>query len=529
MSMHKQSIGWRLAAILLTVNIVAASCGDDGEDEQPASPETPSEQPADGPDEPAEPTKDPEDAETEEPDADDEATAPEPEATPEPTAAPEPEATPEPTAAPEPVGLAQAGPVTLEFYMVSWLLEYMDPQITAFQEHFPNVAIEPRLFETYDDTFDNYVLAQEQGENPALVNMFEVLTQQSRDTGYFKSVAEAIGGRDEINGFDSTLSDVVPGAANYYKQDGEYFSLPFNSSTALVYANMDLLVEAGVASHVGDTDAIPSTWDDLSTACEAIVSRTGARCAWWLINPWWLEMAMTQMDAELVNNGNGRQERATQINLTSVESLAFHNFWADLAAEGYWVNYGESGDPDADFAAGDLAFISHSSGRLSRYTGVGAENGFAMAPAPLWHNDEIPNAGQTLGGSTIYLADGLDELEEEAALTFMMFLLTADPAADLHKLWGYVPINDRAYDLLVDEGWFEESPNSQAVIDAFSLVQGYSFGTAGPLFGSFRDYRSVWGSAMEDIIINGAPVADTLATAEAEINSLMEEYNLLVG
>ncbi len=413
--------------------------------------------------------------------------------------------------------------------MVSWLAEYMDPQITEFQQQFPNITIESRLFETYEDTFDNYVLAQEQGENPALVNMFEVLTQQSRDTGYFKSVAEAIDGRTEINGFDSSLSDVIPGAANYYKQDGEFFSLPFNSSTALVYANMDLLVDAGLASDVGDTDAIPSTWGDLRTACEAIVSQTSAQCAWWPINPWWLEMSMTQMDAELVNNGNGRRERATQINLTSDESLAFHEFWAGLAAGGYWVNYGESGDPDADFAASSLAFISHSSGRVPRYTGVGTDNGFTMVAAPLWHNDEIANAGQTLGGSTVYLADGLDDLEEEAALTFMMFLLTADPAADLHKLWAYVPINDRAYALLVDEGWFEESPNSQAVIDAFSLVQGDSFGTAGPLFGSFRDYRSVWGTAMEDILVNGAPVADTLAAAGAEINSLIEEYNLLVG
>ena len=525
MSKNGLSTLWRLAAILLTVAIVAASCGDDGEDDEPASPETPSEQPADEPDEPAEPAaQDPEDAETEEP-----ATEAEPsEASEQPTE--EPDEPADETSAEEDEAPAQSSePVVVEMYAAEFLGDFINGVIDSFEAEYPNVDVELQTFDSYDAVFDSYVLAEEQGNQPAIANLFEVLTQQARDTGYFKPLHEAVAGRSDIGGVPVNLDEMLDGVANYYLQGGEYYSLPWNASTALTFANMDVLVEAGIASDVHDMAAIPRTYSDMTAACGIIRSSLdGVDCLWWPASSWYLEMAMVQQGALLVNNGNGREGRATEIDLTSEPVLTHSRFWVDSAASGDFPAYADFGSGVGRFGSSNLAFFILSSGAFNLFEGASADNGWTLGAAPLMAPDG-PNHGQTLGGSTIYLGDGLAPDVEDAALQFLFYMVQPEQAAELVRAQGYVAITPAANQILEDEGFYDDRPWRRALIEAFALVEGTTPSNSGALFGSFRDYRGTYTNAITSVINEGGDLEEALADATAEINSLIEEYNLLVG
>lgn len=481
---------WQWLAVVLAFSLAVAACGNDSGVEPTAPEQTP------------DPTEDA--------------------AQPEPTAAGEMPADDEPQPAPP-------NPVVVEMYAAEFLGDFIGGLIADFETEYPHITIDLQTFDSYDAVFDSYVLAEEQGNEPAILNLFEVLTQQARDTGYFKPLNEAVAGRAEIGGIPVNLDDMLDGVANYYLQDGEYYSLPWNASTALTFANMDLLVQAGVAANATDYDSIPSTYGEMEEACDAIRSNLdGVDCFWWPTSSWWLEMAMVQQGALLVDNGNGREGRATEIYLTSPQALAVSQFWVDSAASGDLASYADFGTAVGQFGSGSLAFFPLSSGGFSLFEGSAAENGFNLGAAPFVAPDG-PNLGQTLGGSTIYLTDGLDPAVEEAALMFLFFMVQPPQAAELTRDQGYVPITPEADQILEDEGFYEEKPWRRALTEAFSLVEGTTPSNSGALFGSFRDYRSIYENTIARVISDGGDLVEALRNATAEINSLIEEYNLLVG
>ena len=411
MSKYGQSTVWRLAAILLTATIVAAACGDDGEGDEPASPETPAEQPAAEPAEPA--AEDPEDVAAAEP-----ATETEPAETSEQPADAADDPAAEAPADEDEAPAQPAEPVVVEMYAAEFLGDFINGVIDSFEAEYPHIDVQLQTFDSYDAVFDSYVLAEEQGNEPAIANLFEVLTQQARDTGYFKPLHEAIGGRSDIGGVPVNLDEMLDGVANYYLQDGEYYSLPWNASTALTFANMDVLVDAGIASDVHDMAAIPRTYSNMTAACGIIRSSLDdVDCLWWPASSWYLEMSMVQQGALLVNNGNGREGRATEIDLTSDAVLTHSRFWVDSAAAGDFPAYADFGSGVGRFGSSNLAFFILSSGAFNLFEGAAADNGWSLGAAPLIAPDG-PNHGQTLGGSTIYLTDGLAPEVEDAALQF---------------------------------------------------------------------------------------------------------------
>ena len=508
---------WRPLAMMLALAVVAAACGgtDDAETGESPQPPPPAAEPAAAEEPPPPPAEEPASDST-----------PAETVTEEPTA--EAPAAPPPSEEPPPPADEPPEPVTVEMYAAEFLGEFIEGVIADFEAAYPHITVDQQTFDSYDAVFDSYVLAEEQGDEPAILNLFEVLTQQARDTGYFKPIVDAVAGRSDISGMAVNLDEMLDGVANYYLDDGEYYSLPWNASTALTFANMDVLVDAGVASDVNDMGAIPRTYSEMTAVCATIrANLTDVDCFWWPPSSWWLEMAMVQQGALLVNNGNGREARATEISLTSPAVLAHSRFWANSAASGDIPAYADFGAGVARFGSSNLAFFPLSSGAFGLFEGSATDNGWTLGAAPFVAPDG-PNQGQTLGGSTIYLTDGLDPATEDAALQFLFFMVQPENAAELTRVQGYVPITSAANQILEEEGFYDDKPWRRALTEAFELVEGTTPSNSGALFGSFRDYRSIYVDTMTRVINEGDDLVEALRAAEAEINSLIEEYNLLV-
>ena len=159
------------------------------------------------------------------------------------------------TAAPDAGGGGETAEVTDIEFWVAFSDEnrfgYSQDRAAEFNAAHPEYNVKVTSFASYNDVFDAAVLAVDSGNPPGLIHFFEAATRQALDAvdssgnRIFKSVSDAVGGRTEILGGPVVLDQVISAAKNYYTVDGSFYSLPWNTSTTVMFNNMDILNKTG--------------------------------------------------------------------------------------------------------------------------------------------------------------------------------------------------------------------------------------------------------------------------------------------
>lgn len=411
-------------------------------------------------------------------------------------------------------------------------LDWTREVAAEFNETQDEYEITVQGYDNYEALFDSTLLAVDQGNQPAIVQYFEAATTEARDAvsgsgePLFASVEAAIDGRDEINGVPVVLDDIVEPVQNYYTIDGEFSSMPWNTSSAIMFTNRDLMEAAGVTE-------IPTTWQELETACATVMDSGEAdNCITWPNHAWFIEQNIALQDGVLANNDNGRAGRADEVTIDSEEMIDFVSWWKEMDDAGYYTYSGTQRDWDGAynaFASQSVPFILYSSSDTTLLTDEGESAGFEVEASFLPTNEDADGGGALIGGATLWLTEGLEEDVQDVALAFMNFFNNAENAADWHRITGYIPVTNAAVELLESEGWFEENPN-QAVAGEQLAAAPDSPATAGVLMGNFVAIRDVMTEAVEDILVNDVDVAERMAEADTAAQQLLEEYNsLFVG
>jgi sn-glycerol 3-phosphate transport system substrate-binding protein len=430
---------------------------------------------------------------------------------------------------PEPVeGDVVEVPVWIAFTddRLDWTRDVAD----AFNEQLDGYQITVQGYDNYEALFDAALLAVDQGDPPAVVQYFEAATTEANDAvsgsgdPLFTSVEEAIGGRDEILGVPVVLDDIVDAAASYYAFDGELTSMPWNTSSAIMFTNRELMEEGGVTE-------IPETWQDVEAACDTIMASDAApeNCITWPNHSWFIEQSIALQGEVLANNDNGRADRADEVNIDSDAMIDYVSWWKQMQDAGHYVYTGVQRDWDGTynaFASQQVPFLIYSSSDTTLLTDEGETGGFTVEASFMPGNADRPDGGHIIGGATLWLIDGLDEGTEDAALAFLNFLNNPENAADWHQTTGYIPITNESVALLEDEGWFEDNPN-QAIAGEQLEAAPDSPATAGVLMGNFVAIRDVITGAIEDVLVNDLDVTERMTQADEEAQRLLEDYNEL--
>ncbi|GAB4425877.1 MAG: ABC transporter substrate-binding protein [Anaerolineae bacterium] len=395
-----------------------------------------------------------------------------------------------------------------------------------FNEMFPQYEVVVTGGYSYETVFAQVAVAAEQGQLPAVVQFFEAGTQDARDSGLFKPIADALGDRTEILGMPVDFDDFVEPVRAYYTLDGKWTSMPWNTSSAIMFSNMNYLRAAG-------WEKPPATWDEVEAACEAIMALENAPeyCFTWPNHGWFFEQWLAQQDALFVNNGNGREARATEAVFNSEAGVAILQWLDDLYNKGYLYYSGAQGGEswstvDQAYSTQQVAMAAYSSSDTTLYTQMGIEGGFETVASFLPYNDDTGWTGNLIGGATLWLADGLDPAVEEGALAFLVYLTNTENAADWHKITGYIPIRYSAYDLLEAEGWFEQWPNQTVAVQQLAQSK-VTPATSGALVGGFPAIRNLVTAAIDRVLLTDDDPQAVLDEAVAEANRIIEEYNLL--
>jgi sn-glycerol 3-phosphate transport system substrate-binding protein len=345
------------------------------------------------------------------------------------------------------------------------------------------------------------------------VQIYEIGSQTALDTGIFAPVGS-------IGDFDT--SDYIQPVLNYYTIAGQVNSIPFNSSSPIVYANKTLMDAAGVA-------AVPQTYGEVLAACDAAqaagVLTADVKCFGVSVNSWFFEQWMAQQGAELANNGNGRESRATEVNLTSDAAKNIFTFLKEVNDKGYFTYTGKLEDwdgSDAIFTEGKVLFHVTSTADLVNI-GDAVGDKFAMVTGILPIADGAERNGVVIGGASVWLVKDKPLEEQTVARDFVLYMTNPENMVDWHKATGYYPVRNSSVDLLEGEGYFTESPNAFTAFGQL-LETKPNVATGGALMGDFQSIRTIIGEAWQKVL-NGEEVDAVLEEAKKLADAKLAEYN----
>lgn len=143
------------------------------------------------------------------------------------------------------------------------------------------------------------------------MQVFEVGTRYMIDSGFAEPMQTFI---DE-DGFDvSTLEENI---LSYYQYEDELYSMPFNTSNALMFYNKDLFEEAGL-----DPEDPPQTFSEVQEYAEQLTDGDTYGFSL-LIYGWFIEQLLANQGAELVNEENGRAGDPSETFINGEEGSPF--------------------------------------------------------------------------------------------------------------------------------------------------------------------------------------------------------------
>lgn len=389
----------------------------------------------------------------------------------------------------------------------TWIAERAE-EFNALQDEF---TVVPERKGSYRETLQAAVLAHRQGDAPHIVQIFEVGSRLALDSGIFKPIGD-------IGSFDT--SDYITPVLNYYTMNGKVHSIPFNSSSPILYTNKDMMERAGL-----DPEDPPETYGGiLSAARRAKDAGLEGAGLGFNVHSWFIEQWMAQQGAMLVNNGNGRDARADATNIDSPQMRTIFEFIKTLNDEGLYKYTGKLEDwdgSDAIFKEGKVMFHITSTADLGNISDAAAGK-FTLGTGRLPIADGARRSGVVIGGGSVWVLSGHPDAELEAARDFILYMTNTENMMDFHKLTGYYPVRYSSIDALEKEGWFEEFPErSVAFTQLTETIPNTA--TAGALIGSFLDTRTILEEAVQKVL-NGADIEDALAEAQTLADTKLAEY-----
>jgi sn-glycerol 3-phosphate transport system substrate-binding protein len=306
---------------------------------------------------------------------------------------------------------------------------------------------------------------------------------------------------------------------------GNHYSMPFNSSTPLLYYNKSFFEEAGL-----DPEDPPETFSEVVEVSRTLQEELPQLKApiTWNLHSWYFEQFHCLMDEPLVNNGNGRKgELPTQAIFNREPGQRILEWWTGMEEEGLFLDVGPGWQNHrAAFGSGEVAMVMSSTSDVNQLTGLLAEKGWEMGTGYIPH-PEGADGGVAIGGGSLWITNNQPDVELLAALKLVKYISSDGPQVRWHKGTGYFPVRKTAMEQLEEEGWFEENPNFRTAFDQL-LESPYTVNTAGALIGVFPELRSLVQTAIQKVYAGDMSVEAALDEAASKTTQSMQEWNELI-
>lgn len=352
--------------------------------------------------------------------------------------------------------IGQAQPTEIQFWyaLTGPLGEHTMAQVDDFNASQDQFRVVADFTGSYDETMVAAIAAFRAGTAPHIVQMFEVGTATMMYSGAIKPVHELFA----ETGVPFDRDVFLPAVAGYYSlPDGSMMSMPFNSSTAVMWVNDDALAAAGI-----DPATVSlGTWEEVFEVAQQVVDEGGADCGFSFAWPTWTqyEQFSAVHDAPLASLSNGLEGLGAEMMVNSELHVKHLQNLIDARASGAFMYGGRGNAGDGLFVSGECAIVQGSSALIAR---VNREAEFDWTMHMLPYYEGTPNAplNSVIGGASLWAMDSPDRSAEEwqGVAEFFAFLATVEQAEKWHVDTGYLPIRFGIYERLEEAGFYDENP-----------------------------------------------------------------------
>ena len=394
--------------------------------------------------------------------------------------------------------------------------ELVDGIAAGFNESQSDYVVTPVHKGNYSETLNAGIAAFRAGEQPHLLQVFEVGT------------ATMMGAEQAINPVYTLMEDTgaefdpdayIGSVKGYYTTpDGRMLSMPFNSSTPVLWVNRDALAAAGI-----DPDTDLSTWQQVGEVLDAL-KEAGVECpmttAWqsWIH----LENLSAYHDVPFATQDNGFAGLSTELAFNSPVQVQHIQTIGDWAQDGKFIYAGRRNEGGANFRAGECALFTESS---AGYAGISAEAefDFEVRPLPYWDGVETAPQNTIIGGASLWVMAGHEPEEYAGVAAFLNYLSSPEVQAQWHQDTGYLPITSAAGDLTREQGFYEENPGTDIAVIQMTAKEPTP-NSKGLRLGSFDQIRGIIDEELEAVWTGDKDAQAALDSAVERGNALLRRF-----
>jgi len=369
----------------------------------------------------------------------------------------------------------------------------------------------------YTETMTAAIAGFRAGQQPHIVQVFEVGTATMMAAeGAIYPVYQLM----EEHGRNWDPDVYLPAVVGYYADaDNNILSMPFNSSTPVMYYNKAAFEAAGL-----DPESPPRTWNELVEASRTIMEANAAECGFTTAWQSWvqLENFSALHNVPFATKANGFEGLDTEFTFNGDLQKRHISNMREWQEEGIFRYGGRRGDPNPLFYTGECAIYMHSSaGQAAVEANADFEYGVAMLP----YYDDVEGAPQNsiIGGATLWVLTGHSPEEYEGIAAFFAYLSEAEVQADWHQVTGYLPITMAAYELSQERGFYEENPGTDTSIKQMTLNEPTEY-SRGLRLGNFVQIRDILNEELEEVWSGNKSAEQALDDAARRGNELLRQF-----
>ncbi|AEG34327.1 extracellular solute-binding protein family 1 [Thermus thermophilus SG0.5JP17-16] len=362
--------------------------------------------------------------------------------------------------------------------------------IAAFAQEFnarqDRYRVLPRYQGTYEEAETKLVAALRAGSGPVLF--------QAELSFFPRLVAEgqALALDPYLNLEKAFVEDLFAPAWNYGVVGERRYGLPFNTSTPVLFYNLDAFRAKGLKA--------PRNWKEFEEVARALTTRQ-AKGFIFVTDPqaWLFEAMVTSRGGSLVQDDRP--------NFTSREAVAALEMLYRLKEAGALSVRSMA---EATFAQLDFVRTKGMMVMASIANWPAAENfSFALGVAPV---PREPGGRVPMGGAQLVVLKGASEAQVRGALEFWKYLMEPQNVARWVQAGYYVPVRKSAIPLL--EGFYRENPFRKVAFEQIAVAQER------PRLPQFSAWASLLAEALEKALKGGVPPQQVLEEAQRKAEAL---------
>ncbi len=356
------------------------------------------------------------------------------------------------------IGSAQAATeITFWHSMEGALGERVSELVQGFNKSQSDYVVNAVYKGAYGESMNAGIAAFRAGNAPDILQVFEVGTATMM---HAKGAVKPVQQMAQEAGDPIDSKDFLGAVAGYYSSaDGQLVSMPFNSSTPVLYYNKDAFKKAGL-----DPENPPKTWKDVAEAGKKL-REAGMECGYTTGWPSWiqLETFAAWHNLPFATQNNGFDGLNAQLSVDEPGFVKHFDFLAQMQRDGSFT-YGGRGDAsNALFTSGKCGMFTGSSGSRANIMRTGE---FEFGTTSLPYHDDIDGAPQNtiIGGASLWVFADKSPETYKGVTKFFKYLSSPEMAAKWHQETGYVPVTKAGYEVTKESGFYDKNPGTDVAV-----------------------------------------------------------------